>query len=167
MRDPLVVSLLLLGGVSGHARQAPETARPPAAFEVASVKRSAPDVRGMMVSRRAPSGFRMLNAPLSNIIHYAFSIADYQFIGGPAWVRSDRFDIIAKYPEGVPRGASAGDGARLLAERFALRAHKEVRDGPTFALEIVRDDRRLGPKLRPTEIDCVAFYAALKESGKP
>ena len=55
----------------------------------------------------------------------------------------------------------------LLAERFALRAHKEVRDGPTFALEIVRDDRRLGPKLRPTEIDCVAFYAALKESGKP
>jgi len=120
-----------------------------------------------MVSRRAPSGFRMLNAPLSNIIHYAFSIADYQLIGGPAWVRSDRFDIIAKYPEGVPRGASAGDGARLLAERFALRAHKEVRDGPTFALEIVRDDRRLGPKLRPTEIDCVAFYAALKESGKP
>ena len=55
----------------------------------------------------------------------------------------------------------------LLAERFALRAHKEVRDGPTFALEIVRDDRRLGPKLRPTEIDCFAFYAALKESGKP
>jgi hypothetical protein len=27
MRDPLVVTLLLLAGVSGHARQAPETAR--------------------------------------------------------------------------------------------------------------------------------------------
>ena len=103
MRDPLVVTLLLVGGVSGHARQAPETARPPAAFEVASVKRSAPDARGMRVSGPALSGFRTLNAPLSNIIHYAFNIADYQLIGGPAWVRSDKFDIVAKYPEGNDR----------------------------------------------------------------
>ena len=167
MRDPLVVTLLLLAGVSGHARQTPETARPPAAFEVASVKRSAPDARGTTVSGPAPSGFRTLNAPLSSIIQSAFRIADYQLVGGPAWVRSDKFDIVAKYPEGVDRGQVPETVQTLLAERFALRAHKEVRDGPTFALEIVRDDRRLGPKLRPTEIDCVAFYAALKESGKP
>ena len=104
MRDPLVVTLLLLAGVSGHARQTPETARPPAAFEVASVKRSAPDARGMMVSGPAPSGFRTLNAPLSNIIHYAFGIADYQLIGGPAWVRSDKFDIVASTPKALTGG---------------------------------------------------------------
>ena len=120
----------------------------------------------MMVSGPAPSGFRTLNAPLSFVIQYAFGIADYQLIDGPSWVRSDRFDIMAKYPEGDDRSRVPEMVQALLADRFALKVHKEVRDGPMFALEIVRDDRRLGPKLRPTETDCVAFYAALKEAGK-
>jgi len=83
MRDPLVVTLLLVAGVSGHARQAPETTRPPAAFEVASVKRSAPDARGMMVSGPAPSGIRTLNAPLSNIFIFAFTIAVIDSVSPP------------------------------------------------------------------------------------
>jgi uncharacterized protein (TIGR03435 family) len=87
-------------------------------------------------------------------------------VGGPAWARSERFDITARYPDGDDRSRVPEMVQTLLAERFALKAHKEVREGPIFALEIVRDDQRLGPRLRPTEIDCVAFYAALKESGK-
>ena len=163
---PLLVTLVFLVGVAGHAQQAREATQSAAAFEVASVKRSAPDARGMMISGPAPQGFRTHNAPLSLIILYAFGIADYQLVGGPAWIRSERFDITARYPEGDDRSRVPEMVLALLAERFALKAHKEVREGPMFALEIVRDDRRLGPRLRPTEMDCVAFYAALKESGK-
>jgi uncharacterized protein (TIGR03435 family) len=166
MRKTMVISLVVL---SGWIRSAPEARRPSqsaSTFEVASVKRSAPDARGMMVSGPAPSGFRTINAPLSTIIQYAYGIADYQLVHAPAWVRSERFDITAKYPEGDDRSRVPEMVQALLAGRFALKTHKEVRAGPIFELVTVRDDRRLGPQLRRTEIDCVAFYASLKESGK-
>ena len=37
-------------------------------FEVASIKPSAPDARGMMISGPAPDQFRTVNAPLDRII---------------------------------------------------------------------------------------------------
>jgi uncharacterized protein (TIGR03435 family) len=117
----------------------------------------------MMVSGPAPSGFRTLNAPLSFVIQYAFGIADYQLIDGPSWVRSDRFDIMAKYPEGDDRSRVPEMVQALLADRFALKVHKEVRDGPMFALEIGRDDRRLGPKLaKDTEATKLRGYATIR-----
>jgi hypothetical protein len=97
MRAAVVVALILLAGAAGHAVHVCEAAQS-AAFEVASVKRSAPDAQGMLISGPTPSGFRTLNAPLSNVIRYAFEIADYQLVDAPAWVRSERFDISAKYP---------------------------------------------------------------------
>jgi uncharacterized protein (TIGR03435 family) len=166
-QEVVLTTFLFSACLVGYAQQAREASSSAAAFEVASVKRSAPDARGMLVSGPAPSGFRTLNAPLSLVIQYAFGIADYQLVDGPPWVRSDRFDITTKYPEGDDQRRVPEMVQALLADRFALKVHREVREGPIFALEIVRDDRRVGPKLRPTEIDCVAFYAALKESGKP
>ena len=153
-------------GVAGHAQQPSATAPSTAAFEVASVKPSPSDARGMMISGPAPQGFRTRNAPLSLIILYAFGIADSQLIDAPSWIRSEKFDIMATYPEGDDRRRVPAMVQALLAERFALKAHTDVREGSIFALEMVRNDRRPGPKLRPTETDCVAFYAALKESGK-
>jgi uncharacterized protein (TIGR03435 family) len=161
------VITLLLAFSQIDGQQAPEKSQSAAAFEVASVKRSAPDASGMMISGPAPSGFRTINAPLSAIIHYAYGIVDHQLVEAPGWVRAERFDITAKYPERDNRSRVPEMVQTLLADRFGLRVHKEVREGPIFSLEMVRDDGRLGPKLRRTEIDCEAFYASLKESGKP
>ena len=98
MRDTTVVLLLFFASLTGHAQQTPGTAQSASAFEVASVKRSAPDAQGMMVSGPAPSAFRTQNAPLSQIIQYAYGIADYQLVEAPPWARSERFDITGKYP---------------------------------------------------------------------
>jgi hypothetical protein len=133
---PLALTVLVSATIATHAQQAREASQSPAAFEVASVKRSAPDARGSLISGPAPSGFRTLNAPLSNIIVYAYGIADYQLVGGPAWARSERFDITARYPDGDDRSRVPEMVQALLAERFALKAHKEVRDGQMFSLEI-------------------------------
>jgi uncharacterized protein (TIGR03435 family) len=45
---------------------------------------------------------------------------------------------------------------RLLAERFKLTAHTEVRQLPIYALVTVTRDRRLGPQLRRTKPDCAS-----------
>ena len=125
MRSMTVVLLLFFASLTGHAQQTPETSQSAPAFEVASVKRSAPDAFGMMISGPAPSGSPLSNAPLDRIIQYAYAIADYQLVDAPAWTRSERFDIVTRYPEGDTRSRVPEMVQTLLAERFALKVHRE------------------------------------------
>jgi uncharacterized protein (TIGR03435 family) len=46
----------------------------------------------------------------------------------------------------------------LLADRFKLTVHDEVRDLPVYALVTARSDGRPGPQLRRVEVDCAALY---------
>ncbi len=48
----------------------------------------------------------------------------------------------------------------LLAERFGLVVHREIRELPSFTLTMRRSDRRLGPQLTPSDTDCEVVRAA-------
>ena len=66
--------------------------------------------------------------------------------GGPAWTRSDRYQINAK-AEGSPgKGMMSGPMMQaLLEERFKLRIHRETREVPVYALTVAKS----GPNLSP------------------
>ena len=88
----------------------------------------------------------------------ALSLADdlpeYRVIGGPAWSRTDRFDIDAR----AGRDASVPDIRRmlqsLLEARFRLRTHIEQRETTLYKLVMARSDGRLGPSLTKSDDDC-------------
>jgi uncharacterized protein (TIGR03435 family) len=42
----------------------------------------------------------------------------------------------------------------MLADRFKLVVHKEVKDSPVFALTLARRDGRLGPRMRRADAEC-------------
>jgi uncharacterized protein (TIGR03435 family) len=66
--------------------------------------------------------------------------------GGPAWVRSERFEINA-VAEGAP-GPQVMQGPMLqtlLEERFKLKVTRQVTPGPVYELRVKED----GPKLKP------------------
>ena len=92
--------------------------------------------------------------------------SDYQLVEAPSWTRSERFDIVVKCPEGDGRGRVPEMVQALHADRFAFKVHKDTREGAIFELVTARSDGRLGPKLRRSEVDCVAVRTALKESGR-
>ena len=48
---------------------------------------------------------------------------------------------------------------RMLEDRFALKAHLETRELPTYELIMVRSDKRLGPKIKPATVDCTPFLS--------
>jgi uncharacterized protein (TIGR03435 family) len=70
---------------------------------------------------------------------------------GPGWINTDRFDIEAKTPGDVPPSTAQVRlmMQSLLADRFQLRLHREMRDLPVYALVVGKN----GAKLKPSDSD--------------
>jgi len=123
------------------------------AFEVAAIKRN---VSGGTFSgnRTLPGGrITMENQRLRQIIRSAYGSADLEVVGGPGWIDTERWDIVAT------AGSDAGSGGEvpwremlktLLIERFKLVARVEQRERPIYGLVFQRADRQLGPAIHPT-----------------
>jgi uncharacterized protein (TIGR03435 family) len=130
-------------------------------FEVASVK---PSRDPWTLGGAGPaSGGRWLsrNATLLQIIHVAFDLRPGFVVGGPSWIRKDRFQINAK-ADGQPSPAETRLMVQsLLADRFKLKTHTERRPVDLYALVKARADGRLGPGLRPSTVDCKALLDGL------
>jgi uncharacterized protein (TIGR03435 family) len=171
-------SLLAVGGmiVAGYAPnmlrgQTPESDSPRPAFEVASIKPNTVE-NGSSSSGLLPGGvFRVVNGVVFGVIASAFGgdqpLHSSQVIGAPDWVRTSRFDIVAKAPDpDVQERDVLPMLQAMLADRFKLQVHHETRDLPVYALVRARADGRLGPQLRASSLDCAAVARARRD-GTP
>jgi len=70
----------------------------PLSFEAASVKPSEAKNPGIGIRRQPGGRFDTFNTPVKLLITFAYQVQDYQLAGGPGWINSDRFDIVAKFP---------------------------------------------------------------------
>jgi uncharacterized protein (TIGR03435 family) len=123
-------------------------------FEVASVKPNRSDAMFIGIHFPGVGQFKITNMPLREMVRFAYQVQPQQIEGGPDWAASDRFDIIAK-AEGKPTMSQIQAMMRtLLADRFALKMHRETRDMPIYELVVARTDRRLGAKLLPATSEC-------------
>ena len=131
-------------------------------FEVASVRANRDDAAREGIDVQPNGNVRFTAFPARTLITIAFRSEGIQrfdqLVGAPAWIATDRFDVVAKAPEA---GASTGQPNALpgmvrglLRDRFRLQVHTEMRDMPAYALVISRRDGKLGPKLHESTIDC-------------
>ena len=173
----LILASALLAPVAplAHSRQTPAAPVQPQ-FEVASIKpNNSGDGRVMM--QMQPGQLRATNVTLRLLIRNAYQLQDSQITGGPGWIASDHFDLIAKMPDGFqqtpgPPPAAGGPPTpvqlmmrALLAERFKLATHNETKDSPIYALVVARSDGKLGPQLKKSDTDCAAVLAAMRGRG--
>ena len=70
---------------------------------------------------------------LGSVIRRAYGLQDFQMAGMPEWLHTDRFDIQTRGPAGAVDSKTARRLQSLLAERFALKAHRETRNHPMIA----------------------------------
>jgi uncharacterized protein (TIGR03435 family) len=152
------VILGLAGPAPGKARpqsgvastQSPATS--PQSFEVASIKPSDPQPAGFFKigTQTSPGGrFSATGITAKMLIQRAYDLRDYQVLGGPGWITTERYDIVAK--------AETPDISReqlkillqsLLAERFNLKISRETKELPIYVLVVGKN----GPKLKKSEI---------------
>jgi uncharacterized protein (TIGR03435 family) len=122
-------------------------------FEVASIKPSA----GLPPGPSAPvpsDRFAIKWQTLAQLIALANRTGEPRVVGGPDWVRSDRFDITATTGAPVSSFQKLLMLQSLLADRFKLVMHKEARPQPVYALVMARSDKRLGPEMHASSFDC-------------
>jgi len=118
------------------------------AFEVISVKANHSGDGASSYPRLANGRLTSQNTPMRLILEAAYGLTALQ-INGPAWLDSDRFDLEAKSPAGVPDTEMKPMLQGLLKDRFQLAAHIESREAPVYNLTVLKD----GPK-------CPIFDAA-------
>lgn len=137
---------------------APAAAQEPAAFEVATVRPSGPD-SGPMALHRQPSGRLVTtNTPLTFLINWAFNLGDGQLVNAPRGADSARFDIVAQPPPGpLGPGELQMMLRTLLAGRFGLVVHSELRNGLSYLLTTDRDALRVGLTVPPQPPDPSPF----------
>jgi uncharacterized protein (TIGR03435 family) len=128
----------------------------PTAFEVASIKPvvGEPPLGG---GGTAPDRYDDPDTTLHFLIRVAYDLFDYQVVGGPEWMDSKRWAVSARAPVPMNRVQMRPLLRNLLEDRFALKAHLETRELPTYELVMARSDRRLGPKITPAAVDCTPF----------
>ena len=134
----------------------------PENFDVASIRPSSPDARGMSIQLAPGGGLNMTGAPLRELIMFAYDVRSFQVTGGPGWINTERFDIKAKPSPGGgpsnPREMSEEQGeafqtlmrkrvGNLLGERFQLKLTAEDKELPVYHLV----EAKGGTKLKPAE----------------
>jgi len=136
-------------------------------FEVATIKRNV-SVSDSAFVRTQPGGrLSVGNNSLRNIIRNAYRLQNFQIVGGPDWINTERWDIVAKADGNTKPEDLLVVLQNLLADRFKLVVHREMRDSPIYALVLARTDGRLGPQLKVSSTDCAAMIAAARASGVP
>ena len=130
---------------------------PPPQFEVATIKPSKPDERGMF--RFQGDQITVQNTTLKSLLQTAWDLDPYDrelLVGAPKWLDEDHFDILAKLSADTSNGAPAKPQAllfqqmremlrTLIEDRFQMKFHWE--DRPVTAYHLIA----VSPKLTPAD----------------
>ncbi len=115
-------------------------------FEVASIRPSRPGASPQ--SARIvflADGFDAHDSTIGDILDMLNGWQLDRVLGGPNWMRTDRYDIHAKASGPVAKEEQHDALLALLAERFKLSVHSETRDIPAMVLLAPKQPAGLRP----------------------
>jgi uncharacterized protein (TIGR03435 family) len=142
MRMPVtlftLISLVITGAV-GPALQAQSPA-----FEVATAKVNRTGDNGATSPELRNGTLTARNVSMKMLLRTAYDLSESR-ITGPDWLDSDRFDVAAKSPQGVPDSELMPMLQALLKDRFHLVAHREMKEMPVFDMVVAKGGLKMSP----------------------
>ncbi len=142
----LCVTALLVLAASGAAAQSTADA----SIEVAVVR---PHPSAVLHNNFhfARNRFELEDQSLLKLIAFAFSLTPRQIVGASSWVSEDHWDMSGKtnLTEDATIPQEQQLIRQLLVERFGLHFHREKREMPAYALQVVKDQPKLAAAADP------------------
>ena len=87
--------------------------------------------------------YEMRGATLVDLITKAYGVDADKVVGGPNWLEYDRFEVAAMAPPNTPLEAAKRMLQTLLADRFKLAIHKDIKPLPAYLLELGKGKPKL------------------------
>lgn len=160
----LTIALVSVCSINSLAQQAAPIR---SAFEVVSIKPDTARVEGMV--RVTPGRIEIPATTLRGLLRMAygrFAFDPREIVGGPSWIDSDRFTVIATAappfqsgPDGFPTELTAMLRT-LVEDRFKVKVHTEQRETAHYILIPIRSDAKARTGLRAVPDTCTQ---AMKE----
>ena len=91
------------------------------AFDVASIKPNKTGARNSGFRRWKGGQLDATNITLKMLIAFAYDVPQNQIVGGPAWIDSERYDVLAK-----PEESASGNPAMALTRQRTQALLAEV-----------------------------------------
>jgi len=110
-------------------------------FEVASVKLA---ILGQLPGQKQSGDRITMIFPLPYLIHYAYNLTLPQYLVGEDSISLELFDIEAKVPDHASEDEIRVMLQNLLADRFDLKVHREMRQLREFEVTVAKG----GPKMK-------------------
>ena len=88
---------------------------------------------------------------VKQLIAYAYKMRAYE-VTGPDWMVTDRFDIVARMPDGASKDDAPAMLKALLIDRFHLATHRQAVDQPVLGLIAGKNGVKLQPAAANAEV---------------
>ena len=152
---------------AGMFAQSPATRPAFDSFEVATIKPSAQDSRGRYIRMQSAHRFFAKDYSLKALVGAAYNLTPQAISGGPAWIESDRYDILAGTPGEIrPTLDEQMSMLRnLLADRFKLTFHREQKELSLYALLVAKGGSKLKESSAPPDALPETVSVVYPESG--
>jgi uncharacterized protein (TIGR03435 family) len=136
-------------------------------FDVASIHPDKADtLNGGIKPLPGGHGYTAQNITVRLMISLMYKVPMRQIEGGPDWINTDRFDIEAR----VDGTYSVDDlhimFQNLLADRFGLKFHRDIREGNVYALTIDPSGLKMRPNTSPQDYEVPMQGPPAKAVGK-
>jgi len=152
IRSSLIITTVALVAAITIAHGQDKPAR--LTFDVASVKQAAPNQPAGGI-KAMPGGQEYVaqGAPVRLMISLMYKIPLRQIEGGPDWMNTELYDVDAKADGSYNLDDLHTMFQNLLADRFLLKFHKDVREGNVFALTVDKSGLKMKPNDSPQDFN--------------
>jgi uncharacterized protein (TIGR03435 family) len=100
----------------------------------ADIQPSLPNTVAEMRIRFSEGRYALLNATAVDLIRTAWNVSADSVSGGPEWLDTDRFDVIAPVRAGADAEVLRTSLQELLKQRFHLSVHKGEKEEPAYEI---------------------------------
>jgi uncharacterized protein (TIGR03435 family) len=115
-------------------------------FDAASILQSNPNDRGSCGQYLPGGKFNVTNCPLVYVIEKLYGLREFQVANAPKWIsegNESTYTIRARVADSVSKEQLRLMAEQLLADRFQLKFHRELRPIPVYILGVAKSGSKL------------------------